>query len=205
MRRLVGEPHDLVLDRRAIARTATGQMSAVDRTLTEIGGDDFVRLLVGRGDTAGDLGDVDPLGQKTKGNRLAVGGLHFQPVPADRSAVEPSRRPRLQSAHLKSGAVEVGGHSGGWLFAMTTGGNPLISAMDDSIQECAGRQDDCGGAEGCTRVGRNADHTFAVHDQALGRAGHHRQIRRLSQFVLHGLAIQTAVDLAAGALNSRAL
>ena len=207
MRSLVGEPDHLVLDRGAIARAASGQVTTIDGAFAQIGGDDAVGLFSRGGDATGDLGHVDAFGQKAERHRLGVGRLHFEPVPGDGPTVEAGWRSGLQAPHRQPGPVQIGGHASGRGLAVTARRDALIATMDDAVQEGAGRQDHSCGMEFEPLCRRHADHAVAVHDQALCSAGHQRQVRGLSEFGLHGLAVKPAVDLAArtpygGALGS---
>ena len=55
MTRLVGEAHNLVFNRRAVARTDAVDASRVNRTAVEVGTDDFVCGFVGIDNMAGCL------------------------------------------------------------------------------------------------------------------------------------------------------
>ena len=64
MPRLVGEAHDLVFDRRAIARAARVDLAAVHRRAMQIRADQVVDRFVGVRDVAGQLLDVELVGEK---------------------------------------------------------------------------------------------------------------------------------------------
>ena len=81
----------------------------------------------------------------------------------------------------------------------------LVAAMDDAIQEGAGRQDDRPSPNRLSAASHDADDPVAFKDKPLGRPRHQGQIGRPLQFGLHGLAIEAAVDLAAWAPNGGAL
>src|SRR5581483_1340855 len=55
----LAELHDLVFDRRAVARTSAGDLSGVHRRAMDVGADDVVRRLGGARDAALDLRIVD--------------------------------------------------------------------------------------------------------------------------------------------------
>ena len=59
---------------------------------------------VGLGDVADDLRRRDPLGQKRERHRRVVAGLHVEPLPVDRAAVEPRRRAGLEPAEREAAA-----------------------------------------------------------------------------------------------------
>ncbi|MND88127.1 hypothetical protein D3C80_801420 [compost metagenome] len=202
---LVGEADHLVLDRGAVARATPRQPAAIDGALAQVLGDDAVGFLGRMGDAASDLRHLDPVGQEAEGHRLVVRRLHLQPVPGDGAAVQARGRAGLQTPHHQARAIEVGGQARRRRLAEATGGDPLLAAMDDAVEEGAGRQDHGAGAKLSPLARRHPDDALAVQDQGLGRAGHQGQVRRLGQFGLHGLAIQAAVDLAARAAHGGAL
>ncbi|MNU68563.1 hypothetical protein D3C71_579320 [compost metagenome] len=202
---LVGEADHLVLDRGAVARAATRQLAAIDGALAQVLGDDAVGFLGRMSDAAGDLRDLDAIGQEAERHRLLVRRLHLQLVPSDGAAVQASGRAGLQTPHHQARAIEVSGQTDRRRLAEATGGDALLAAMDDPVEEGARRQDHGAGAKLSPLARRHADDAVAVQDQGLGRAGHQGQVRRLGQFGLHGLAIKAAVDLAAGAAHGGAL
>lgn len=153
---------------------------------------------IGMGDAAGDLGDVDPVGQEAERHRVFVRRLHFQPVPGDGASIQAGRCAGLQPTHHQTRAIEVGRHTGRRGLTMTPCGNALIALVDDAVQESAGRQDDGGGPKFDPLAGRHTHGAGAVHDQSLSRSGHQGEVRRLGQLGLHGLTVQTTINLAAG-------
>ena len=205
VRGLVGEAHDLVLDRGAVAGPAAGQVAAVDGAVAEVVGDDAVGRLGRVGHAAGDLRHVDAVGQEAERHRFVVGRLHLQPVPGDGAPVQPRRRARLEPAHGQAGAIEIGGQSGRRGFSVTAGGDALVALVDDAVEEGAGRQHDRAGPQFGPLPRRHPDDTVPLQDQALGRSGHQGQVRGRGQFGLHGLAVQATVDLAARTLHRRTL
>ena len=92
---LVGEPHDLVLNRGAVAGAAPGQTPSIDCALTQVLGDEAMSLFGRVGDATGDLGNRDPIRQKGEGAGDLVGLLHLQPVPGDGPPIQPRRRAGL--------------------------------------------------------------------------------------------------------------
>ena len=102
----LAEPHDLVFDRRAIARTATGDLAGIHRRAMHIGADDFMRGVGGAGDAALDLRIVDPVGQHRKRLGRIIARLHLHGGPVDGAAVEPRRRSGFQPAKRKAEALQ---------------------------------------------------------------------------------------------------
>ena len=93
----MGEPDDLVLDRRAIARPDTLDDAGEERRAVESRADDFVRARVRMRDPAGDLPRMHRTApHEREHGRRVVSGLHFQPGEVDRPAVEARRRAGLQ-------------------------------------------------------------------------------------------------------------
>ncbi len=98
---LVGELDDLVLDRRAIARPAARQVTAVNSRFVKPLGDNGVGALIGIGDATGDLRPVNRLGQVGKRLDRIVAKLLFQAVPVNGLAVKARRCARLQAPHVE--------------------------------------------------------------------------------------------------------
>ena len=74
---LVGEAHDLVLDRRTVARPAALDLAGVHRRPVQVGADEIVDRLVGVGDVAIHLRLRDALGGEAERPRVVVAGLRF--------------------------------------------------------------------------------------------------------------------------------
>ena len=202
---LVGEADNLVLDRGAVARAATRQTPPIDSAFAEIVSDDAVSFLGRVGDAAGDLRHRDPVSQEAEGHGLVVCRLHLQPVPGNGATVQARGRAGLQTPHHQISGVQVGGQTRRRVLAVAARRDAQIAAMDDAVEEGAGRQHDGPGAKLSPLAGRDSDHTVAVHDQTLGRAGHQAQVGIVGQLGLHGLAIETTVDLASRAAYGGAL
>ena len=88
---------------------------------------------------------------------------------------------------------------------MAASGDPLVAAMDDPVEEGPGRQDHRACLKRDTLPRRDTDDAVAVEDQRLGGSGHQGQVGIVGQLGLHGLAVQAAVDLAAGPPHGGAL
>ena len=196
---LVGEPHDLVLNRRAVAGAAPRQTPAIDCALAQVLGDEAVCLFGRVGDAAGDLGNGDPIRQKGEGAGGLVG------LPGDGPPIQSRWRAGLQPAHGQAGGVQINGQTRRRRLAVPACRNTLLAPMNDAVQEGAGRQDDSSGSNPLPCPGNDARDAVAVQDQPLRRAGHQRQVRRLGQLRLHGFPIQASVDLAAWSPNGGAL
>ena len=95
----VGKAHNLVLNRRTIARTNAGRATAIDRRFAEALGDDLMRGFIGIGDAAGDLGAGNGqsarCGQERKRRWAFVASLALNRVPIDRAAIQARWRARL--------------------------------------------------------------------------------------------------------------
>ena len=201
----VGEPVDLVFDRWAIARTASGNRAGIDRRLVEVRVDDRVGLGRGPGNAAGDLGHIDPGGQETERDRLVIGRLHLEPVPMDRPAIEPSGGAGLEAPHRKAERVEPVRQSDGGRFANPAGGDTFGADMDDALQESAGRDDDLGRPVEGSRQADDASDLSVLDDQVFGAVLDDRQVRVRAEFGLHRFAVELPVDLRAGSPDGRTL
>src|SRR4051794_39858932 len=93
---------DLVLDRRAIARPGTPDLTGIHRRAMYIGPDHLMGRRGGAGDAALDLRRRDAVGHHRKWLRRIVAGLHFDRGPVDRGAIESRWRAGLQPAQRKT-------------------------------------------------------------------------------------------------------
>ena len=114
---LVGEAHDLVLDRRAVARPAALDLARVHRRPVQVGADQLVDRLVGVGDVAIELRLRDALGREAERPRLGVAGLRLALVEVDGAAVEPAGRAGLEAGQLEAAAGQAVAERLGGLIA----------------------------------------------------------------------------------------
>src|SRR5262245_43356510 len=102
MARLIGETHDLVFDRRAVARSAAADAPRVHRRPIEAGADDLVRCLGRVRDVTGDLRLNDTLAGKGERKRWIVAVLDLEPIVVDGARIEARAGSRLQAADAKA-------------------------------------------------------------------------------------------------------
>ena len=96
---LIGKAHDLVFNRRAVARSHAGRPAAIDRRFRQALSNDLVGLLIGEGDAASNLRGRDLVCQEREGHGRIISLLHVQLIPMDGRAIEPGRRAGLEAAH----------------------------------------------------------------------------------------------------------
>src|SRR5712691_2881587 len=124
MRGFIGKLHDLVLDRRTIARTGALYPAGIKWRTMQVLLDDFMGLRSGVGDPAGHLFHVELTSViKIKGENLVldpshvlvkreprrrlVSELDFAPREIDRTRIESTGRTRLESPNIKAQFSEV--------------------------------------------------------------------------------------------------
>ena len=138
----VGEADDLVLDRRAVARADALDLAGIHGRAIEVPPDELVGRRGRGGDAAGDLRRGDAVGQIGERNRRVVARLHLQAGPVDRAAVEPRRRPGLETTEREAEPAQGGREAERGRLADAAGGDLLLADMDETAQEGAGRYDD---------------------------------------------------------------
>ena len=99
--RLVGEGHDLRLDRRAVARADALDHAGVDRAAVEVRADDGMRALVGIGQVAHGLVFDRVRGGKRERFDLRVARLQLHAREVHRARVHARRRAGLEPAHAQ--------------------------------------------------------------------------------------------------------
>ena len=172
--------------------------------------------LVGPGDVADDLRRRDRPGEERERRGRVVALLDFQACPIDGRAVQAGRGAGLQPAHGKAEAVQrIRQADRRRLYAIAlklrapcdgaAGGDLDLAAVDQSLQEGAGRQHHGGGAQSfALRRDHTADASIR-QDQILGGAFTDFQVYRGFQRRPHSLAIKFAVGLGAGPSHRRTL
>ena len=99
--RLVGEGHDLRLDRRAVARSDALDHAGVDWAAVEVRADDGMRALVGIGQVAHGLVLDRVCGGKRERLDLLVARLQLHVRKVDRARIHARRRAGLEAAHAQ--------------------------------------------------------------------------------------------------------
>ena len=85
----VREPDDLILDRRAVPRSNTLDVTAIHGRPIQIISDDLMGFFVGMRDCARNLAHKWCIGQERKHHRIIVTGLFVKAFPIYRLSVQP--------------------------------------------------------------------------------------------------------------------
>lgn len=200
----LAKAHDLVLDRRAVARPAAFDLARIHWRAVDIGPDEVVRRRGRAGNGAFDLPVGDAVRHHGKGLRRIVAGLHLQRPPIDGTAIETRRRPRLEPTKRKSGPLKGAGETERRGLADAAGGNLPLADMDRAAQESARGQHHSSSSEGAAIRKPNASH-LAFAREVIDLTFDHRQIWREPNSLLHRFRIKLAVSLRPRATNGRPL
>ena len=141
VRRAVGELDRLVLDRGAIARAGSLDRAGVERREMQVLADHGVRALVGAGQPAQRLVQLEPLRPVRERHRRLVAGLRRDSVPVDRVAVEARRSPGLEPAALEPQLGEALGERHRRVLPDAPAREPLRPDVNEPVQERAGGDD----------------------------------------------------------------
>ena len=206
----LAEAHDLVLDRRTVARANALDLARVHRRAMEVGANDLVGRRSGRRDMTGDLRRGDPVGQIGERPGRVVAVLPLERAIVDRATVEPRRRAGLQSAQLEAQPIQRPGQRRGRLLdsvaADATRRDLGFPHVDQAAQERTRRQDHAPGADFRTRF---RDHTGTrapcIQNDICNRIGADFEPGLLGQQVLNGLPIKLAVGLGTRSAHGGAL
>src|SRR5581483_7344068 len=105
---LVGEANDLVLERRAIARTDPADLTVEQRRSIDIRANEIAHAIVGVNEIAVDLRTIDRVGEKRERHRRPVALLHSEStfahvtIEINRGAIEPWGSAGLESPPLEA-------------------------------------------------------------------------------------------------------
>src|SRR4051794_33824179 len=102
---------DLVLDGRAITRSAAGDLAGIHGRTVDVLANDRVRRRSRPRNAALNLRRRDPVGENGKRLRRIVAGLHCERRPVDRAAIEAGRGAGLQPTEGESRSLQSGGES----------------------------------------------------------------------------------------------
>ena len=136
-----GEPDDLVLNGRAVARARGLDLTGVQRRAVEIGADDLVGALIGFGQVARQLRAWQFGGGETERNRRLIAMLRRKFIARNGAAIQTRRCPRLKAAQFNAVGLQGSGQPLGAGFAHATAGHLRRTNMNEAAQEGTGRQD----------------------------------------------------------------
>jgi hypothetical protein len=150
---LVREAHDLVLDRRAIARPPPLDDAAEQRRPLEVRADDGVRRLVGPHLVALDLARRERRGAQRERQRLRIARLRLQLREVDRVAPQPRRRSRLQPPQREAESAQALADAFRARGAFAPAHRLPLAHMHEPAHERAGTEDD-GGTDDVAAIGQ---------------------------------------------------
>ena len=102
MRRLLGEPHDFIFDRRTVTGARRLDLPAVHRRAMEIGPNQGMGVFIGFRQPAGDLWLSDGIRQKGKRLGQGVSRLLRAARKIDRASIQAARSARFEALQLES-------------------------------------------------------------------------------------------------------
>ena len=172
------EAVDLVLDRRAIARSDAFDLAGVHRRTVEAPADDLVGPLVGMGDPARQLPwmHFPPAHEREDGLRLIPRlNLHHREI--DGFPVQTGGRPGFQASNRQFQLPEPRRQADRGGIPRPTRLVVLQTDVDQAGKEGSGRQDDRFSAETHTQLGDDPDDSVALEHQVVDRLLEEGQIR----------------------------
>ena len=139
----VREAHDLVLDRRAVARPDARDAPRVHRRTADVVGDDLVRRRVGPRHVTRHLRQARERRGRgvAEGTRIGVALLDLHAVPVERSGAHAWRRTGLEATELQLQPRHVTGEPFAGAFSDATTRGNRFAHVHDGAQERAGGQD----------------------------------------------------------------
>src|SRR5262249_34200019 len=101
-----GKTDDLVLERRAVARTAPGDGPREQRRAVQVASDDSMDGLVGVGDVTGHLRERDGFRSFREERRIRIAGLRRKTIEVDARPQQPGGRAGLEPPHSEPQTTE---------------------------------------------------------------------------------------------------
>ena len=201
-----GETHDLVLDRRAVARADALDHAGVQRRPVRRRADQLVGAFVGVRDVAADLSRMlatqADIGEH--GHRL-VAGLHREARVVDRATVDARRSAGLEPPHPERQLAQACREAIRRRIPRPTARRLFEADVDLAAEERPDRQHDGRRRELEPRGGDDTGDT-AVFDPQVGDLGlEHREVRLVFDQRADRLAVQRAIRLRPRRPHRRAL
>ncbi len=201
----LAEAHDLVLDRRAIARSAARDLPGIHRRAMHVRPDDLVRRRRRARDAAFDLRRFNRARERRERLGRIVARLHFHRRPVDRGAVDSRRRSGLEPAERETEPLERERKPKRRRLADTAGRRLLLADVDQAAQKGPGGEHHRGAFERTTVDETNAAHGIIDDDQIVRLAFDHREIFGRTDRALHRRGVELPVGLGARPAHRRSL
>ncbi len=146
MGQLVGKGDDFGLDGGTVARADGLDLATVHGRAMDVFANDAMSFRRGVDDVAGHLGLGDAAGAEAERSGIGVTVLRLKERPVDGAAIEAGRGPGLEAAVAEAERLEIFAEKDGGGFATASGGIGLLAAVDESVEERSGGDDDGAGA-----------------------------------------------------------
>ena len=169
---LVRETDNLVLDRRAIPRSASGDLSGINCRSMDVLPDDIMGFRGRAGYPAFDL-SISQAGRQCA-ERLwhLIAGIGTQRLPVDGSTIQPRRGACLQAPERQSEPAEGFCQPDRWCFSHSSGRRLTISNMDHASEERAGCQNHRVASHSPASAAHNRSNVAqAIRIEIFGRRG----------------------------------
>src|SRR5271170_7203660 len=127
---LVRELDDFVLDRRAVARAGSRDLTGIHRRAHDVLADEAQRFRRGVGDVAGDLPTLYLFGPEAERGRVCVSRLLLELAPVDRAAIEARRCSGLEAAATQPQALQCFAEQDRGRFAAASCGVIFLAAVN---------------------------------------------------------------------------
>ena len=202
---LLGEPHDFVFDRRAVARATPVDLPRVHRCPIEVRTDECVNFLVRVREVADDLRDFDALRRITERPRRRVAGGDFELREIDRAPIESARRPRFEPCEFKTRRCQTIAHRFGGVIARPPAARLRFPRVHECFEERTRRQDDCLRQVSRVAPRQYADRTLIFDQQAFDKFLTQREVRLIFHPALHRKLVQLLVALRPRRVHRRPL
>src|ERR1700685_3357393 len=143
MRFLVGKLHDLVFNRRTIARPDRLNLPAIHGRAVNVFANDAAGLRRGPRNVARHLRIVmrNAPCAKAERRRIGIARLHSKARPVDAAPIEPRRRSRLKPATAQPQLLPRLAEPHRCWFARAPRRVLLFAAMNQSVEKCSGSDD----------------------------------------------------------------
>ncbi len=194
---LVGEFDDLIFNGRAVTRTDSLNLAAVERRARNGLAENAVRLFVGVADVALDLRAVDAPGHKRKWRGLGIARLGLELRPVDGAAIQAGRSAGLEASPAQAQRAQLFAQQLRGRFAVASATVTRFAHVRQAIQKCPGGDDHGTAFERAAIAQRDAGGAARLDIQSGHFGLFDADIRFLLEDLAHASSIQLLVHLSA--------
>ena len=200
----VGEAHDFVFDRRAVAWADTFDHPCIHWATIEVTADHIMGFLVGMSDiTRHLLGMLGRIAHKREYRHWVIAMLLRQHTKVDSSSINTRWCPGFQTTNAQRQFTQTARKRNGRRITSTATAVIIQTDMNFTVEERPNGEHDGFGTERQSHLGNSTDHAIVFDNKIFNRLLEDHQVRLVLQRRTYRLTVEHTIRLSSGSANRR--